>query len=349
MTTRCRSCGVPLGVSRNNKWWDNGTIVFARDPSHRMVLLETENFDGIFSTLEKMLSRPIEKMVIRGKAAATREFLDLLVGWRRGWLRHLLSYRPARQFVADLSTVMGYGSVELKEVSPRFRRAERMTLRVRDAYSLPLVCGDFKGAAEAVERGTSEVDYLLESEGFYCITAYRVSEMSPPAERSIVHYPDKPGDIGWERCRSCGVPLEVASLRWDLKRGLITDEATGRRLAIFGPAGIERVFLELKLEMGRPVDDLVIEAQRRNAITFLQREEVMEGLGRLRRSLGMRGLGYLEDLEAKREMVSMRIANPCLRPLIIGFLEATFEAALQRRPRTSWETAPDGDLFLEMC
>jgi len=345
---RCRSCGVPLGVSRNHKWRDNGTIVFARDPSHRMVLLETENLDGIFQTLEKMMDRPIEKQVIRGKAAATRQFLKLLVGWRRGWLTYLISYRPAREFIADLSKVMGYGSVELMEVSPRFRRAERMTLRVRDVYSLPLVCGDFKGAAETVEGGTSEVDYLLEKDGSYRITAYRVSEEPPPSEEDLVHYPDKPGDIGWERCNACGVPVEVASLKWELEKGTITDGATGRRMAVFGPAGIERVFLELEREIGRPVDDLVIEAQRRHALTFLESEEVMEGLAKLRKILGLRGLGYLEDLEASREKVSLRIANTCLKPLIIGFLEAAFEAALQRKPQTSWETTPDGDLLIEM-
>ncbi len=327
---------------------DNGTIVFSRDPTHRMVLLESENLDGIFELLEELVERPIEKQVIEGKSMATREFLKPLARWRGGWLAYLMSYRPAREYIADLSRVMGYGSVELLEVSPRFRRAERMTLRVRDVYSLPLVCGDFKGAAETVEGGTSRVDYLLEKDGSYRITAYRVSEEPPPSAENPIIYANRPGDIGWVRCRSCGVPEEVAGLKWDLRRGVIADGATGRRMAIFGPAGIERVFMELEREMGRPVDRLVEEAQRRHALTFLESGEVLESVGRLRKVLGMRGLGYLEDLEATSGAVSLRIANPCLRPLLIGFLEAAFEVALRRRPRLSWETAPDGDLILEM-
>jgi hypothetical protein len=348
IVTRCRSCGVPQGVSRNHKWRDNGTIVFARDPSHRMVLLESDNLDGIFEALEALVERPIEKQIIEGKAKATRDFLKFLVKGKSGRLAYVMSYVPVRNFIADLSKVMGYGRVELREVSPRFRRAERMTLRVRDIYSLPLVCGDFKGASEAVEGGISQVDYLLEKDGSYQITSYRVSYDAPPEEGFPIHYADKPGEIGWERCPSCGVPREVGALTWDLERGIINDPATGRRMALFGPMGIELVFMELEQELGRPVDDLLIEAQRRHALTFLKSEEVMEGLGKPRKILGMRGLGYLEDLEAGREEARLRIANPCLTPLLIGFLEAAFEAALERKPRTSWETEPDGDLLLKM-
>jgi hypothetical protein len=348
ITSRCRTCGVPRGVTRNHEWLPNGTIIFTRNRSHRMVLLESDNLDGLFANLEKLLEKPIEETVIECKSQATRDFLQFLVKGRAGIATYLVSYFPARKLIIDLCKVMGYGKVDLREVSPRFRRAERMTMRLNDVYSLPLFCGDFKGSAELVERGTSSVDYLLESGGSYRVTAFRISEETPGPPANPVTYTDKPGDIEWDRCPSCSVPMEVARLGWDLDRGVITDPVSGRRLAIYGPAGLDMVFAGLEKEMGHPVDDLIIEAQRRHALTLIKPEEVAPEVAAIRRMLAVRGLGNLAGMEAHKSGAEMRIENPCLVPILIGVLQAAFEIATGMEATATWETTPDGDLLLQL-
>lgn len=348
ITTRCRSCGVPRGVTGNHEWLPNGTIVFTRNRAHRMVLLESDNLDGLFTNLEKMLERPIEEMIIEDKSRATRDFLQFLVKGRTGLITYLLSYFPARKLITDLCKVMGYGKVDLKEVSPRFRRAERMTMRASDVYSLPLLCGDFKGSAELVERGTSSVDYLLESGGSYRVTAFRVSDEIPGPPTNPIAYSDKPGDIEWERCPSCSVPMEVAKFGWDLNRGTITDPGSGRRLAIYGPAGLDMIFAGLEEQTGHPVDEVVIEAQKRHALTFLKPGEVTPDMSAIRRMMAVRGMGNLAEMEMSRSGVEFRIENPCLVPILIGVLEAAFEVATGREARATWEKTPEGDLLLQL-
>jgi hypothetical protein len=345
---RCKSCGVPRGAAKNHRWLSNGTIVFAHDRSHRMVFLESDNLDGLFSNLEKMLELPIEPLVIEAKGKATRDFLHFLVRRRTGWVVYLLSYLPVRKFITDMSRVMGYGKVDLREVSPRFKRAERMTLRVSDTYSLPLICGDFKGAADLVERRTSSVDYLMEKDGSYLITAFRTSDELVPQEESPVKYESRPGDIEWDRCHVCGTPLAVGEFDWDLERGIITDPLSGRRMAIYGPAGVDRVFYDLERELGRPVDELVIEAQRRHAHTFLGKKESVQGYSSLRKMLAVRGMGNLVNMEGGREGLELRIENPCLTPILVGMLCAAYEIATDRRIEPIWEKTPDGDLLLQL-
>ncbi len=348
VTSRCRICGVPRGVTRNHEWMPNGTIAFTRNRSHRMVMLESDNLDGLFANLETLLEKPIEETVIECKSQATRDFLQFLVKGRAGAITYLISYFPARKLITDLCKVMGYGRVDLREVSPRFRRAERMTMRVSDVYSLPLLCGDFKGSAELVERGTSSVDYLLESGGSYRVTAFRVSDELPGPPANPVLYTDKPGDIEWDRCPSCSVPMEVARFNWNLDRGVITDQASGRRLAIYGPAGLDMIFAGLEREAGHPLDDLIIEAQRRHALTMLRPEEAVPEASFVRRLMAVRGLGNLVGMEAGKAGVEMRIENPCLVPILIGVLKAAFEIATGVEAAATWETTPGGDLLLQL-
>lgn len=346
---RCKSCGVPQGAAKNHRWLSNGTIVFAREPSHRMVFLESDNLDGLFSNLEKMVELPIEPLVIEGKSKATRDFLQFLVKRHTGWIVYLMSYLPMRKLITNMSRVMGYGNVDLRDVSPRFKRAERMTMRVSHIYSLPLFCGDFKGAADLVEKRTFSVDYVMEKDGYYLVTAFRTSDELAPQEESPVKYTSKPGDIEWERCPACGAPLAVSEFDWDLENGIITDPLSGRRMAIYGPAGVERVFYDLEKELGRPVDELVIEAQRRHAHTFLGKRESLQGYSSLRKMLAVRGMGNLVNMEKGREGLELRIENPCLTPILVGTLCAAYEIATDGRIVPTWEKTPDGDLLLQLA
>ena len=348
LTTRCRKCGVPVGVSRNLEWLSNGTIAFKLKRSHRIVLLESDNLDGLFANLEKMVERPLEEVIVDSKARATRDFLRFALNRRTGWAVYLLSYLPVRKFVADLCRVMGYGRIDLHDISPRFRRATRMTMRASNIYSLPLLCGDFKGAAEMIEGKKSAVDYVLEDRGNYIMTVYNEGEELPPREEDLIVYSDKPGDIEWKRCPGCGVPLVVGQFLWNLTDGVITNTASGRRMAIYGPSGVDLVFQELERELERPVDGLAVEAQRLFAHTFLDKRESIYGYHSFRDLLAVRGLGNLVGYAAGQDGLELRIENPCLKPFLIGLVQAGYEVATGRAAEAAWETTPGGDLLLRL-
>lgn len=70
------------------------------------------------------------------------------------------------------------------------------------------------------------------------------------------------GDIRLKRCATCGAPSTLAKYRWDIDAGTIRSEATGRRMAIIGPAVIEPIFTELESELGEDIPGL---SSRRSA------------------------------------------------------------------------------------
>ncbi len=348
----CRSCGVPFWVARTNIWRDNGTIYSRMLPEHRMVFLESDNLDGLFSNIEIMVDRPIKDLIIEAKSKATREYLRPLLRGRRGRLVQLIGYRRIGRYVSALASLMGYGQIELLDYSPKFGRAERMTIRVRNIYSLLMFCGDIKGAAEAVGRAHSlrqaSVDYLIEKANQYQVTVFvsgkGVQEPEEPEPRA---YASKPGNIQLERCPQCGTPAEVASYQWNLALGTISHPKTGRRMAIFGPASIDRTFEELEKQLGIDLDEVIVEAQRRYVHTALTEEESRLDRDSIRLQLAIRGLGNLMEMEqGERGSVSLRIENPCLAPMLIGLMLGGYEIATHRRARAFWKMDEEGDLRL---
>ncbi len=348
----CSNCGVPFWVARTNVWRDNGTIYSRMLPQHRMVFMESDNLDGLFSNLEIIVDRPIKDLIIEAKSKATREYLRPLLRRRRGRLVQLIGYRRMARYVASMAALMGYGQIELLDFSPKFGRADRMTIRVRNIYSLLMFCGDIKGAAEAAGRPNSlrqaSVDYLIEKANQYQVTVFVSGKaVQEPEEREPLTYVNKPGDFQLERCPQCGTPTEVANYRWDLALGTINDPRTGRRMAIFGPATIDRTFEELEKQLGIELDDVIVEAQRRYIHTALTEEESRLDKESIRLQLAVRGLGNLTEMEpGEKGSINLRIENPCLAPILIGLMLGGYEIATHRRARAFWKIEEDGDLRL---
>jgi hypothetical protein len=350
---RCKECGVPFGVGKINIWRDNGTIMSRRIPDHRMIFFESDNLDSLFRNVEMIVGKSIQEMVIKGKSKATREFLRPLIRGRRGRILRIIGYNPAARFVAKLGGVMGYGKIEVLDISPKVGRPNRMTIRVRDAYCLPLLGGDFLGSAEAAEepmrprRGS--VDFLQEKENQYRMTVFVAGETIVERERPVeIVYTDKPGNIGYERCSRCGTPLDVARFQWDLEKGIILNPDTGRRMALFGPDSIERVFLELEGELGADIEGSIVEAQRRYTVEVLGSDDGISDEVVLRKALAIRGLGNLVSMATDREGVELRIENPCLTPLLAGLLLGGYEATTKKSGKVTWQVDPGGDLLVSI-
>jgi hypothetical protein len=244
---------------------------------------------------------------------------------------------------------MGYGKITIGGQSPRRGRPERITVLVEDPYSLPLFCGDFKGAAEVLERRLAEITYqALDARRHQIDVTMSRNRFEEEGPEQAEHSRLKAGDVEYDRCPVCGVPRELAQFAWDLKTGVIRDKETGRRMAIFGVAGMQAVFEEMVHELGERVNKTIVEIERENTRATLSPEEARSGYEGLRRRAAVRGLGLLVRLDLDTSGMTMVISNPYIPAHLAGVAAGIFEVATGQRGLPRWRLEDNGDLSIEM-
>ena len=347
-TRTCGGCGVPLGVARTLDWNPDGTISQTRDPAHRLVFFESDNLDRLWARLSELLGVTREhvwEIVIESKSRATRAFLSRTLPWHVNLAARLIGYRTMISTIEAQGLVMGYGKITVGGQYPRRGRPQRITVLVEDPYSLPFFCGDFKGAAEVLERRPAGITYqALDARRHQIDVTVREERLEEESFRLGEEKPGKPGDMEYDRCPACGTPRELKQFAWDLEAGIIRDTRTGRRLALFGTAGMQAVFDALVHELGERVTGCVIEIERENALAAMKAEEARSGFEGLRYLAAIRGLGLLTRLDMDESSLSLRMSNPSVPGYIVGLALGIFELANGRRGRCDWKIEEDGDL-----
>lgn len=348
----CPECGIPRGISRTMRWNPDGTITQVGDPLHRLILFESDNLDRMWMALSEALGVTEEhlwELVISSKSRATRAFLRRTLPWYVNLAARFVGYRALMSAIEAQGLVMGYGKITLGGQYPRRGRPERVTVFIEDPYSLPLFCGDFKGAAEVLERRWASLTYQALDERRHQID---VTMSGEKLEEEYFRVEDgaerKPGDLSYTPCPSCGAPRELVRFSWDLSRGIIRDTESGRRTAFFGTAALRAVFDELEHELGERVTPTIIEAERRNTLEAMGVEEARSGFESLRLRAALRGLGLLTALSLSTERLEAKVANPALPEYLVGLSLGIFELALGKRGECRWELEADGDLRLEV-
>lgn len=348
----CAECGVPRQFVENHLWLNNGIIVQSRDQKHRMVFIESENLDPLFKGIEEIIGLSIERIVIETKRRATREYIDKLIPDE---LKDMVSRKEMdMEFMINanntVARLMGYGDVQL--VGWRYEQDEEdyITQRITEPYSPPLWCGDMAGAVEAVTRRDNDVKYEVVSSDTIEITTF-VSEHPPQFKGRLAlrEYPLREGDIELERCATCGGPKALSSASWDSVRGIITDDVTGRRMVMLGPAYLEAVFEELERELGEEIPRVVVEAQRRFAKSGFYKIREIESEDQFRYLLALRGMGNLRTLSLQGDRLHVRMENTALHLMFVGLMQGYFETATGRESAASWELSADGILDLEIA
>ncbi len=353
VTRTCGECGVPLGIARNLNWNANGTITQRGDPRHRLIFFESDNLDRLWKRLSEILGVTTEhiwEVVIDSKSRATRAFLHRTLPGGVSFLARFIGYRSMIRTIESQGLVMGYGKITVGGQYPRHGRPERVTVYIEDPYSLPFFCGDFKGAAEVLEKRWASITWqALDSRRHQVDVTMREERLEDESFVLKEEIAGKPGDMEFALCPGCGTPLEMKEFTWDLVAGLIRDNRSGRRLAFFGTAGMLAVFDELAHELGDRVIDAIIEVERENALAALSVEEASSGYEGLRYLAAIRGLGLVTSLEMGEDRMIMRMSNPSIPGYIIGLALAVFELVTGRRGRHAWSIEPDGDLIVEIA
>jgi hypothetical protein len=346
----CESCGVPLMVSKEQSWGDNGVIAQTADPAHRMLFYESDNIDQLFAGIEDIIGLPVEHIVIESKAREVRAYVENMLSPLARKAGRLMGTNMMVKRLSRMGRAYGYGDIAMESRGKNERGEEYITMSVRNPHSVLFFCGENLGAWEAIQGRDHKVVRDRVAENEYKIT--NVAGDHPVGLSGMLktrNYEFKPGDIQLDRCETCGVPLLVGSYRWDLDEGTIVHPETGRRMAIFGPAGLEAVFNDLAAELGDAIPEAVIEAQRRHVKEVMAGPALAVGDASYREMLAIRGLGDLTEFDGSREALAVTLENSCLTLMTVGMLQAFFELGAGRHASEyAYVAAPDGRLKVDI-
>ena len=343
---QCKTCGVPLRIGKDHVWNSDGTICQRQDRDHRMILFDSEGIEALFTNIEQLIGIPIERIVVESKARATAAYISHLLRGFRGPAARVVGLERIVSKVVNQGRVMGYGDIEIVEVN---WKAMVMKTQIRNPYSLKLFCGDMRGATEAIRKQEAKISFEETEPDTFLVTTHHEPH-APELQGRLMPKapPSKPGNISYDLCPRCSLPLEISQFKWDNGAGTIIHEATGVRYAIFGPAGLQAIFDELERELGESIPEAIIEAQRIHASSRMGKQwKAMGGAdlkGWLKGWLAMQGMGNLVSLETVEGGYTARMENPAVPLVLLGTATALFEFRAGSKAELDWSLAEDGDL-----
>jgi len=347
----CPECGVPEIITSEHQWLNNGDIVHTRAQTSRMVFVETENLDPLFRSIAQIIGTDIERMIITAARRAYRVYLGAFVPeeTREKIRKKELDYKPIMESFFYLGILNGIGSYSY--VDRRYEQDEQdySTVRISEPFSIPMTIAAHLGALELL----TGVDH-----GYTCekvspdVWDIRVFPSLHPKELRermwFEPYHHRDGDVGLERCATCGGPKVLGGYQWYSDRGIVINKITRRRMAIQGDAPLDPVFHELEAELGDVVPQAAVEAQRRFTRSGFYTMDDITDEGDFRTQLALMGMGNLKQLEMKRKGMSMRLENVALPFIVIGLSQGFFEIGFDVDTTVEWEVSEEGDLQVEV-
>jgi len=339
----CSYCGMPYEFSKANRWNNDGTITQTKNPDRRQSFLEADNLDNIFQKIEGLLGVPIERILIEGRRKPVMEFLQgSFSGLKRTVVRAFFR-RRVYEMIADIGAIFGMGHYELLGL----KRGEYAKVYGRNIYCLPMLCGDLVGVFNFVE-GLPAALSIEEKDGGHIITVVKGEEFEEDiaTRLEVVDFPRKPGDIEFDRCPECGVPIDFKEYTWELEEGVIIDNVTGRKMTAAGPSEINSVFRELESELGEDIPKTIVESQRQYILETLQDKEVKRDTEYLKHQLAVRGMGNLVELDLGDKRMKAVVENASLPMLVAGILQGIFELISGSESDCQYSWSEDGTLEL---
>jgi hypothetical protein len=367
----CGSCHVPRMIAGVFNWDDNGVISIAGNPDGRMVFYESGNIDSIIHGVGELIGVTIEHIAIERKRRDTRRFMEGIFADAIEKVQKLKGDKPLVSYstvdpgirkegielghainaqATSVGMVYGYGKIRFCDLWEFWDSFPWRTQIIQNPYSIAFFAADMLATVEALEQQDMQVKYEQVTEKTYILSVRPGKHPIGLRDRlKKKSYAFKAGDIAYEKCPDCGVPLDVGRCRWDLESGTIVDPDTDRRMAIFDPAGLDTVFESLEEELGESVTDVIIEAQRLYAKESMAADNWRRSGYDFKSWAAMRGLGNITSFKADRERMTMTLENSCMHLALVGMTQALYELAWgAEESHREWHRSDDGNLEIEI-
>jgi hypothetical protein len=319
--------------------------------------------------MEGMMGVPIEHIAVESRRREVRRFYErqlppqvFRVMEGRGGLKDgkdlkispeekkelIETMRSIGRFSLDIGIVYGYGEMRMGPLWDTDASFPWRTCITREPYSVIFMAADVLGTIEAYESTDMRVLYDEIEKDVYHIETYPGSHPLELKERlGRKRYQFKPGDIQYDGCEECGIPMPITNRIWDTDKGTIVNPDTGRRMAIFGPMPVDSLFDDLEEEIGEIISETIIEAQRRQIKTSWSTERWIREGSTFQEMIALRGLGNLVTFEGDRNHLDIVVENACLHLPMVGTVQALVELAYNAQSCTcDWELSDDGDLSM---
>jgi hypothetical protein len=369
----CKSCGLPLFIGFVGKWENNGVLSCGFLPGGRGIFYESDTINTLTESLEELLGASVEHILIESIRRDVRGFMenflsmqisqamDLPVGRKGNEAPREMGVSPEEILelqklwnlqAITVGRVFGYGDVLLGEGWETGDRHPWRTQVIRNPYSIAAYAAAAIGTVESFEKRDMWADYELIGENTYRIKVYPSSHPEGLYERlegKGYGYDFKPGDITYERCPECGVPVDIARYRWDLEEGAVIDTHFSRRMALLPPVSIDAFLADLEAELGSDIPEAVIETQRKTIKSYMQGEDWSRSGWTFKHTIGLRGMGNLTYFKADKQRLFLKIENSCMHLLMVGFIQALAELAYGVEGSVrEWTLSDDGVLGINI-
>jgi hypothetical protein len=343
----CKTCGIPLGISRGNVWHADGTISGRYPPYIKGTFFDVDEIGFLFGSLSDYMDYDIGDIVASGKYHDTKEYMTALIAKMREASGGELP--PPEELYRTMlypACIWGIADVEFSSTD-----LEKMTIRVKNPYSIPLLCGDVAGVAEVVMGQAHQAVWEGDrDEGLmHIFPAEAYAALSSRIDEGYLYGEESEADeLACERCAECGAPAAVAGLfRWEESGCRIEERSTGRRYCFNNTRGITAVLSMLVEELGEDIEHRMVDIARDySRALYAGGGADLDAAGRggagrtggdggagpfemgaELESFPYRGWGKVADVSAGGEELALSVENPYNNTLMAGRIWGMQEAA----------------------
>lgn len=329
----CPECGVPLSISRNHTWKEDGRIL-SHDSAQRLVIMERRVVDGIVRRALEILGEDAAAILTRCKSWDAFLYVrSIMTGWKKAVSRIPLGHRRFYDLLCDQARILGMADARVIS----YRRHRELLVGCTQCYNDVFFAGDVLGAVQAGEGREAEVTFWEEQgERRFGVTVGR-NEIGKDIPPIFEEENPLPGNIVYRVCERCRAPFPVSFFSWDTDRGLVLDTHNGETVAMLDTAGINASYREIK-EARLPEVDRLLSGEIKEMV-----DELLPGLDWKRRGpeervrdlffLAYRGMGNPVYTRDTGDGLEARIENPFNYPIVAG-ITASF---LSRGEPGPWE------------
>ena len=343
---KCEKCGVPLGLHTlpfaKFTWWDNGTYgIKGGKAPHYQFFNEVEDALAVIEGIGEKMGFPVERIFFGTMVQAVLDAFIHMFNWRYSFFLKLGFVRKkiASDYFCPFAKLDGYGIFEVVNYRPK----QGVIVKIRNPFhsdmAVAMVGAYFKVVEKvpSVEIEKEVVNGAILARVKASLKEFKFLEYFPYRQPKIL-----PGNIKYERCSRCGVPLEFSNeFEWDLKKGSIRSKITGKRIIPMCRAGFYRVLDALREEIGEDISQVAMELEKEyRRKQLLSSNLKLKGREKdymnLLRPFTWRGMGNPVRVEKQDRVLKVKIENPYNDFLSAGFVGGLYEAIEKREARVQW-------------